>query len=64
MYCYFFVFADKKAGNTCITLPKPSGFPPHGRGRFGLKPPGSAVSSEETGHAQTNKPTNLSGALL
>lgn len=53
--------ADKKAGNTCITLPKSSGFPPPGRGRFGLKPPGSAVSKEETGHAQTNKPTSLSG---
>lgn len=63
MYC--FVFADKKAGNACLTLPKPSGLQPSGRGRFGLKPPGGAVSSEETGQAQTNnKPTGLSGALL
>ncbi|MCJ8734098.1 hypothetical protein PDJAM_G00231450 [Pangasius djambal] len=54
--------ADKKAGNTCMTLPKPSGLQLPGRGRFGLKPPGSAVSSEETGHAQTNnKPSGLSG---
>ncbi|KAF5896474.1 flocculation protein FLO11-like isoform X1, partial [Clarias magur] len=54
--------ADKKAGNTCLTLPKPSGLQPYGRGRFGLKPPGSAVPSEATGHAQTiNKPTGLSG---
>ncbi|XP_046705208.1 uncharacterized threonine-rich GPI-anchored glycoprotein PJ4664.02 isoform X2 [Silurus meridionalis] len=53
--------ADKKAGNTCTAFPKLSGLPPPGRGRFGLKPPGSAVSSEEISHAQTNnKPTGLS----
>lgn len=46
-------------------MTKPSGLQPPGRGRFGLKPPGSAVSAEETGHSQTNnKPTGLSGALL
>ncbi|KAK2838723.1 hypothetical protein Q7C36_013537 [Tachysurus vachellii] len=54
--------ADKKAGNVCMTLPKASGLQPPGRGRFGLRPPGSAVSSEETSHAQTNnKTTGLSG---
>ncbi|XP_026990900.2 uncharacterized protein si:ch211-126c2.4 [Tachysurus fulvidraco] len=54
--------ADKKAGNVCETLPKPSGLQPPGRGRFGFRPPGSAVSSEETSHAQTNnKTTGLSG---
>lgn len=48
-----------------MQLPKPSGLQPPGRGRFGLKPPGSAVSSDETGHSQSNnKPTVLSGALL
>lgn len=48
-----------------MTLPKPSGLQPPSRGRFGLKPPGSAVSSEEAGPAQANsKPTSLSGPLL
>lgn len=64
LYCHF-IFADKKTGNTCMTLPKPSGLQPPSRGRFGLKPPGSAVSSEEAGPAQANsKPTSLSGVLL